>query len=41
MATTDFLPAREAELVTWVNTFNALITAAPATYGAGKGDERG
>jgi hypothetical protein len=33
MATTDFLPAREAELVTWVNTFKALITAAPTTYG--------
>jgi hypothetical protein len=29
----DFLPTREAELVTWIGTFRALITAAPTTYG--------
>jgi hypothetical protein len=33
MATTDFLPSREAELVTWVGTFKALITATPTSYG--------
>ena len=38
MGTTDFLPRREAELVTWVNTFKALITRAPTTYGLTAGD---
>jgi hypothetical protein len=33
MSTTDFLPAREAELVVWIGTFKALITANPTTYG--------
>jgi len=29
----DYLPAREAELVTWVNTFKSVITAAPTAVG--------
>src|SRR3954467_8723670 len=29
----DFLPSREAELVTWIGTFRSLITSAPTTYG--------
>lgn len=29
----DFLPAREAELVTWSTTFNGLIVATPTAYG--------
>src|SRR5687768_15548663 len=29
----DFLPSREAELVTWIGTFRTLITASAATYG--------
>src|SRR5689334_14932617 len=33
MATTDFLPSREAELVTWINTFKGLITTNYADYG--------
>jgi hypothetical protein len=33
MATTDFLPGREAELVTWINTFKSLITVNFAMYG--------
>ena len=32
-ATTNFLPTREAELVTWIGTFKGLITASPTTYG--------
>ena len=30
---TDFLPSREADLVTWLNNFQAKITAAPTIYG--------
>ena len=30
---TDFLPSREAELVTWSNNFNTKISAAPTAYG--------
>jgi hypothetical protein len=33
MSVRDFLPSREPELVTWVNTFNTLIAAGPTTYG--------
>src|SRR3954466_6404576 len=33
MATTDFLPSREAQLVAWVSTFKTLITATPTAYG--------
>src|SRR3954447_10193791 len=33
MATTDFLPSREAELVSWINTFQGLITTNYASYG--------
>jgi hypothetical protein len=33
MASANYLPDREAELVTWVNTFKALIVASPTTYG--------
>lgn len=33
MATTDFLPTREAELVTWSNNFNTRIGATPTTFG--------
>jgi hypothetical protein len=33
MATTDFLPTRESELVTWSTNFKTKITAAPTTYG--------
>lgn len=33
MPTTDFLPRREAELVTWVNTFKGLIQTNYASYG--------
>src|SRR3982751_380703 len=29
----DFLPSRESELVTWINTFKALIIATPTAYG--------
>jgi hypothetical protein len=29
----DFLPARDAELVTWSTNFNTRVTAAPTTYG--------
>lgn len=30
---TNFLPSREADLVTWSNNFNTKIVAAPTTYG--------
>src|SRR5689334_19287768 len=33
MATTDFLPGREAQLVDWVSSFKALIVAQPQDYG--------
>ena len=33
MATTDFLPTRESELVTWSTNFNTRINAAPTTFG--------
>jgi hypothetical protein len=33
MATTDFLPAREADLLNWSLNFKTKITAAPTTYG--------
>src|SRR5215472_13730287 len=33
MANVNFLPAREAELVTWSTNFNTKITATPTTYG--------
>ncbi len=33
MATTDYLPIREAELVTWIRTFNNGIQSSPTTYG--------
>jgi hypothetical protein len=33
MASTDYLPSREAELVTWTQTFSTLISAAPTSYG--------
>ena len=29
----SYLPSREAELVTWVNNFGALLSAAPGSYG--------
>lgn len=31
--TTDFLPSRESELVTWSTNFDTLITANPVIYG--------
>src|SRR5256885_14182776 len=31
--TTNFLPTREPELVTWIGTFKGLIIANPTTYG--------
>src|SRR4030095_15264680 len=30
---TNFLPSREADLVTWSTNFNTKIVAAPTTYG--------
>lgn len=30
---TEYIPSREAELVTWSNNFNARINATPAVYG--------
>jgi hypothetical protein len=33
MATTDFLPTREAELVTWSQNFDTRITATPVAFG--------
>jgi hypothetical protein len=33
MANQSFLPSREAELVTWSNNFNALLSANGPTYG--------
>lgn len=33
MATSSFLPSREADLVTWSLNFKTKITAAPTTYG--------
>jgi hypothetical protein len=33
MAATDFLPKREAELVTWSTNFDTRITATPTTFG--------
>lgn len=34
---TDYLPAREADLVTWVGTFSAWITATPTLVGLSAG----
>ncbi|HVT89962.1 MAG TPA: hypothetical protein VHD56_14000 [Tepidisphaeraceae bacterium] len=36
-SSTDFLPSREAELVTWINTFQPLISATPTAYGLSSG----
>ena len=32
-SSTDYLPSREADLVTWATNFNTKIGAAPTTYG--------
>ena len=32
-ASLDYLPSREADLVTWSDNFNTLITATPTAYG--------
>lgn len=32
-SSTDYLPSREPELVTWVNNFNTKISATPTRYG--------
>src|SRR3954471_9928278 len=33
----DYLPSREAELVTWIGTFKTLIIGSPTTYGLSAG----
>jgi hypothetical protein len=33
-----YIPPKDTDLLTWVNNFSSLITAAPATYGLSAGD---
>ena len=38
MAQPSYIPPREADLFTWADNFNTLITASPITYGLTSGD---